>query len=244
MNFALKSDKINNWAEQAMTCDTDNGTPIVQVLSEDNSYDAEAGSYLTYTYVLPTGFDGAFYLIENLTTTTTTTTTTTESDIQSASSETETSASSETKTETKTETETEVTTFKAPDTENTLSLDVNPENADSSDSAVATAVEAFSSTETTKGTDTDGGNYYYARLGSTSDATVRLLYNVVDPSKSIVQLVLTDGTITSAKSLVVNESEADGAVELYNLNGVRVRGDVPGLYIRRQGNKVSKVIIK
>ncbi len=40
---------------------------------------------------------------------------------------------------------------------------------------------------------------------------------------------------------------ADGAdVEYYNLNGVRVNGDnmAPGMYIKRQGNRVSKVIIR
>lgn len=40
---------------------------------------------------------------------------------------------------------------------------------------------------------------------------------------------------------------ADNAqVEYYNLNGVRVNGDnmAPGLYVKRQGNKVSKVIIR
>ena len=39
--------------------------------------------------------------------------------------------------------------------------------------------------------------------------------------------------------------DADAPAEYYNLNGVRVSGELaPGLYIRRQGNSVSKVVVK
>lgn len=38
--------------------------------------------------------------------------------------------------------------------------------------------------------------------------------------------------------------DADAPVEYYNLQGVRVADPTPGLYIRRQGNNVSKVIIR
>ena len=42
------------------------------------------------------------------------------------------------------------------------------------------------------------------------------------------------------------ESDANAAVEYYNLNCVRVNGDnlSAGVYVRRQGNKVSKVLVK
>lgn len=38
----------------------------------------------------------------------------------------------------------------------------------------------------------------------------------------------------------------DSAIEYYNLQGVRVDADnlTPGVYVRRQGNKAVKVIIK
>lgn len=42
---------------------------------------------------------------------------------------------------------------------------------------------------------------------------------------------------------IYNESE-DGVVEYYNLQGVRVSGNEPGLYIRRQGSKVNKIIVR
>lgn len=40
------------------------------------------------------------------------------------------------------------------------------------------------------------------------------------------------------------EAEAEGAVEYFNLQGVRVENPESGLYIRRQGNKVTKIFVK
>lgn len=40
----------------------------------------------------------------------------------------------------------------------------------------------------------------------------------------------------------IEAEDADAPVEYYNLQGIRVSGDEPGLYIMRQGNKVSKII--
>ena len=56
-----------------------------------------------------------------------------------------------------------------------------------------------------------------------------------------------DVTFTGQTSGISNvEAEINAAVEYYNLNGVRVAEEnlTSGLYIRRQGNKVQKVIIK
>ena len=40
------------------------------------------------------------------------------------------------------------------------------------------------------------------------------------------------------------EAEENGVVEYFNLQGVRVAEPVNGLYIRRAGNKVEKVIVR
>jgi hypothetical protein len=80
---------------------------------------------------------------------------------------------------------------------------------------------------------------YYAI--STKPVTVIFRYNLTDPTKSLVY-VSTEGTMTGAESIIVDGEDAP--VEYYNLSGVRVDGSVPGLYICRQGSKVSKVIIK
>ena len=39
-------------------------------------------------------------------------------------------------------------------------------------------------------------------------------------------------------------SDLDAPVEYFNLNGVRVADPADGLFIRRQGSKVSKVVVK
>lgn len=41
------------------------------------------------------------------------------------------------------------------------------------------------------------------------------------------------------------EADSDAPVQLYDLRGMQVTGDAaPGIYIRRQGNKVSKIVIR
>lgn len=57
------------------------------------------------------------------------------------------------------------------------------------------------------------------------------------------------GTLSEPSSITtgvenVTVEDTDGAVEYYNLNGVRVENPAAGLYIRRQGNKVTKVLVK
>lgn len=56
----------------------------------------------------------------------------------------------------------------------------------------------------------------------------------------------TVGTYFTRESSGIEAIEADteAPVEYYNLQGVRVADPTPGLYIRRQGNKVTKVIVK
>ncbi len=57
------------------------------------------------------------------------------------------------------------------------------------------------------------------------------------------------GTVAEPSSITtgvenVAVEDPDAAVEYYNLNGVRVENPAAGLYIRRQGNKVTKVLVK
>ena len=52
-----------------------------------------------------------------------------------------------------------------------------------------------------------------------------------------------DAPVSGVESVVVEG--VDGAVEYYNMQGVRVEGELaPGMYIRRQGRSVSKVQIR
>jgi hypothetical protein len=91
--------------------------------------------------------------------------------------------------------------------------------------------------------------YYAAKLAAnnqTINVTVTFKYNITDPDNSILIITTDNSSITySGVSVVPADVEVEDApVEYYNLSGVRVDGSIPGLYIRRQGNKVSKVIIK
>lgn len=45
---------------------------------------------------------------------------------------------------------------------------------------------------------------------------------------------------------VEGDADVDAPVEYFNLQGIRVNADslVPGIYVRRQGGKASKVLVK
>lgn len=55
------------------------------------------------------------------------------------------------------------------------------------------------------------------------------------------QLLLVPDNITGATNLVIDNN--DCAVEYYNLQGVRVSNPENGIFIRRQSNKISKIIL-
>lgn len=62
-------------------------------------------------------------------------------------------------------------------------------------------------------------------------------------SESIDVSALKGADVSGVESVVVEG--VDGAVEYYNMQGVRVEGELaPGMYIRRQGRSVSKVQIR
>ena len=45
---------------------------------------------------------------------------------------------------------------------------------------------------------------------------------------------------------IAADGEGQGRVEMFNLQGMSVDSEnaVPGVYVRRQGNKVQKVVVK
>lgn len=62
---------------------------------------------------------------------------------------------------------------------------------------------------------------------------------------ALPKLTLTTVPVTVAVSGVTEiESEDAEEATYYNLQGVKVSGTEPGIYIRRQGNKTTKVIVK
>lgn len=69
-----------------------------------------------------------------------------------------------------------------------------------------------------------------------------LVYGEYQPYEKTVYSDYTNVAEGTGVNTITGSS--DSAVEFYNLNGVRVNNPSNGLYIRRQGNDVSKVIIK
>lgn len=57
-----------------------------------------------------------------------------------------------------------------------------------------------------------------------------------------VEIVRTDNGTTGIENIEISDSD-DAPVEYYTIQGVRVENPSNGLYIRRQGNKASKVIL-
>lgn len=67
-------------------------------------------------------------------------------------------------------------------------------------------------------------------------------------NETFPKLTLTTSPVNvNVQTSAIDDIEADNAgmpVEYYNMQGVKVSGNEPGLYIRRQGNKTTKVIVK
>ena len=76
------------------------------------------------------------------------------------------------------------------------------------------------------------------------DVTSELVNNTYTTSAvtemSSLQVILRQGTLTEIEETLVSE---DGEVEYYNLQGVKVKNPSSGLYIKKQGKKVTKVIL-
>lgn len=62
-------------------------------------------------------------------------------------------------------------------------------------------------------------------------------------SEELVKIVDSNGNVLSGVEAVMTD-DVNAPVEYFNLQGVRVNADQPGLYIRRQGNKAEKVTIR
>lgn len=59
-----------------------------------------------------------------------------------------------------------------------------------------------------------------------------------------VKEIQSEGTSTGIDNVVADEDAVEAPVEYYNLQGVRVMNPTSGLYIKRQGTKVTKVMVR
>lgn len=65
-----------------------------------------------------------------------------------------------------------------------------------------------------------------------------------NPRIMVVQKIVPVEDVNTGINSIVTEEDANAPVEYFNLQGVRVANPESGLYIRRQGNKVTKVLVK
>ncbi len=90
----------------------------------------------------------------------------------------------------------------------------------------------------------DSGTYQaIADYVKVKDGKVR--FYVFVPGNGLSAYEITDKNVSGISRPEV-EMSVDATIEYYNLQGVKVCGDnlTPGLYIQRQGNKASKVLVK
>ena len=105
--------------------------------------------------------------------------------------------------------------------------------------------------------DENGNSHFPAKgLGGTRNTAFSTAVAVARPNPGQVHAwvlstgqgiaMYTSGKSTGIEDVIVEESAEDAPVEFYNLNGIRVSGEnlAPGLYIRRQGNKATKVLVR
>jgi hypothetical protein len=102
-------------------------------------------------------------------------------------------------------------------------------------------LDTFTTSDTQKTPVVNAEELLYYYVNSTNAVTIEFHYNSSNPADSKI-VVNTTGTMTGSAAIEVSDSECE--VEYYNLNGVRVNATTPGLYIRRQGKQVSKVVIR
>lgn len=92
--------------------------------------------------------------------------------------------------------------------------------------------------------DTEGWQRVSADMEAYKDKTVRLSFKTVH---NLMPYVFIDNVaIDNAKADGIGSvaADSDGTVEYYNLQGVRVDNPSGGVYIRRQGNVVTKTLIR
>ncbi len=83
--------------------------------------------------------------------------------------------------------------------------------------------------------------------GDVADMTIDVIWtnSPLNEEGTPIYVTFTTNPVTSGiTDITVDNSNAP--VEFYNLQGVRVNADnlTPGIYVRRQGSQVSKVLVK
>ncbi len=95
------------------------------------------------------------------------------------------------------------------------------------------------------------GNQRYFKIQSDKGVqrTIRLVnYMKTSPlyvhGIRVLQYTDNGNPFTPSSGVAGIEADENAAVEFFNMQGVKVSGEEPGLYIRRQGSKTTKVVVK
>lgn len=103
-------------------------------------------------------------------------------------------------------------------------------------------------TGTFTGTDEDGTEIsFYNKFNTAvpeSNATIYDVIGIVSIYDTSLQIYPLEYTPKNASAIEDVEVESNEAVEYYNLQGVKVDNPENGLYIRKQGSKATKVLVK
>ena len=130
----------------------------------------------------------------------------------------------------------DILTIETPDTKATISYLI--EEADAPAAIAPRAADA-----TAEWVDTNENPYSFEVTDATLGKRITFAANKNGVRTGLSTITLgNNGTITGIEG--VEAEAANGEVEYFNLQGVRVANPTEGLYIRRQGNKVEKVAIR
>jgi hypothetical protein len=112
---------------------------------------------------------------------------------------------------------------------------------------ISSSSSFYFTTSSSSYTETSNGAYWQHAL--TEELVPSVKFTTKEPTSSsqtstisAVTVVYTPAETNAVNSVAVDSENAP--VEYYNLQGVRVANPTQGLFIRRQGNTVSKVVIK
>lgn len=92
--------------------------------------------------------------------------------------------------------------------------------------------------EVTEGFAADNGVFTFTKSGEYVCSMTNALFPKLTLSTTAVNVDATSGVAE------IDGEDANAPVEYYNLQGVKVSGDAPGIYVRRQGKNVTKVVVK
>lgn len=90
----------------------------------------------------------------------------------------------------------------------------------------------------------DGAIIADVNISGTSDAEGKISMTIDVLWEGINIKCTFNGALAGSGISSIVADDANAPVEYFNLQGVRVENPTPGLYIRRQGNKVSRIIIR